>query len=135
MIGWDFLWFLLVSYADPPELCNHEIDCYLFSSNGKLFVTTRTLPPIYESISSSPLYSLLVHWSKFRDRILKDDYWSENGIEFVLKCYCCQSLQIVRCGCRLVCKQDVKDWNKVMNQFNESWRYLETIPWWTLSCK
>ncbi|XP_039683915.1 TMV resistance protein N [Medicago truncatula] len=105
-------------YADPPELCNHEIDCCLFSSNAKLFVTTRTLPPMNPYLPH--LYILYLSIDQFRDRILKDDYWSENGIEFVLKCYCCHSLQIVKCGCRLVCKQDVKDWNKVMNQFNES---------------
>ncbi|QHN84149.1 TMV resistance protein N [Arachis hypogaea] len=63
------LCFMLVSYADPPQVCNHEVECYLFGPKGGHF----------------------------------------KEIEFVLKSYCCHSLQIVRCGSRLVCKQDVED--------------------------
>ncbi|XP_058754677.1 TMV resistance protein N-like [Vicia villosa] len=110
------LCFLLESYADPPELCKHEIDCYLFSPNGKLFISSRRLPPM--NPCHPHLYILYLSIDQFRDRILKDDCW--NDIEFALKCYCCQSLQIVRCGSRLVCKQDVEVWNKAKSQFNES---------------
>jgi len=113
------LCFLLISYVDPPELCKHDIEIYLYARNGKELIASRTLPPMNPYYPH--LYILYLSIDQFRDEILKDGYWSENGIEFVLKCYCCcRSLQIVRCGCRLVCKQDVKDWNKVMNQFNES---------------
>ncbi|XP_061361224.1 TMV resistance protein N-like [Gastrolobium bilobum] len=111
------LCFLLVSYADPPESCCHEIDCYLFGPNGKMFVATRTLPPMEQGYPH--LYILYLSIDRFRERILEDDdYWST--IEFALKSYCCQSLQIVRCGSRLVCKQDVENWNKAMSQCNSS---------------
>jgi hypothetical protein len=103
------LCFLLESYAIPPELCNHEIDCYLFSRNGKKLISTRRLPPM--DPCSPHLYILYLSIDQFRDEILKDDFWSD--IEFALKCYCCNSLQVVRCGCRLVCKQDVEDWNNL----------------------
>lgn len=99
------LCFLLVSYADPPEECRHEVDCYLFGPRGKLFISSRDLPlmePYYPH-----LYILYLSIDKFRDKIYEDGDWSE--IEFVLKSYCCHSLQIVRCGSRLVCKQDVED--------------------------
>ncbi|PNX92725.1 disease resistance protein (TIR-NBS-LRR class) [Trifolium pratense] len=103
-------------YADPPELCQHEIECYLFARNGKQLISNRNLPPMNPCYPH--LYILYLSIDQFRDQILKDDYWSD--IEFALKCYCCRSLQIVRCGSRLVCKQDVEDWNKVKSQFNES---------------
>ncbi|WJX82949.1 hypothetical protein P8452_65650 [Trifolium repens] len=96
-------------YAIPPELCNHEIDCYLFSRNGKKLISTRRLPPM--DPCSPHLYILYLSIDQFRDEILKEDFW--NDIEFALKCYCCNSLQVVRCGCRLVCKQDVEDWNNL----------------------
>jgi hypothetical protein len=88
------LCFLLESYAIPPELCNHEIDCYLFSRNGKKLISTRRLPPM--DPCSPHLYILYLSIDQFSDEILKDDFWSD--IEFALKCYCCNSLQVVRCG-------------------------------------
>ncbi|CAL5192712.1 unnamed protein product [Lathyrus oleraceus] len=110
------LCFLLESYYDDPEICRHEIECYLFAPNGKKLISTRRLPPMNPCYPH--LYILYLSIDQFRDKILKDDSWSD--IEFALKCYCCHSLQIVRCGSRLVCKQDVEDWNKVKSQFNES---------------
>ncbi|KAK7349499.1 hypothetical protein VNO77_06917 [Canavalia gladiata] len=99
------LCFLLVSYADPPEVCHHEVDCYLFGPNGKMFISSRNLPPMEPCYPH--LYILYLSIDKFRDRIFEGGDFDE--IEFVLKSYCCYSLQIVRCGCRLVCKQDVED--------------------------
>ncbi|CAL0315056.1 unnamed protein product [Lupinus luteus] len=99
------LCFLLVSYADPPEECRHRIELYLFSPNGKKFITDRVLPllePCYPH-----LYILYLSIDEYRNKISEAGEYSE--IEFVLKCYCCSWLQIVRCGCRLVCKQDVED--------------------------
>lgn len=109
------LCFLLVSYAVPPELHQHEIDCYLFGPNGKMFISTRTLPPMEPCYPH--LYILYLSIDQFRERIQEEDHWSE--IEFVLKRYCCYSLEIVRCGSRLVCKQDVEDWNKAMSKCNK----------------
>jgi len=40
------LCFLLISHADPPELCKHEIEIYLFARNGKQLIASRTLPPM-----------------------------------------------------------------------------------------
>ncbi|CAJ2671262.1 unnamed protein product [Trifolium pratense] len=40
------LCFLLKSYADPPELCQHEIECYLCARNGKQLISNRNLPPM-----------------------------------------------------------------------------------------
>ncbi|XP_027335730.1 TMV resistance protein N-like isoform X2 [Abrus precatorius] len=99
------LCFMLVSYDDPPGVCPHEVDCYLFGPNGKMFITSRDLPPMEPYYPH--LYILYLSIDKFRDRIYGGGAGSE--IEFVLKSYCCYSLQIVRCGCRLVCKQDVED--------------------------
>ncbi|GAU28639.1 hypothetical protein TSUD_159200 [Trifolium subterraneum] len=110
-------------YADPPELCKHEIECYLFSRNGKKLITTRRLPPMDPCYPH--LYILYLSIDQFRDEILKDDFWSD--IEFALKCYCCNSLQVVRCGCRLVCKQDVEDWNKLKSKFNENARAMNAL--------
>jgi len=98
------LCFLLVSYAVPPELCNHEIDCYLFSPNGKQLISTRKLPPMDPCYPH--LYILYLSIEQFHDKILEDDYWDD--VVFSLKCYCCHSLQIVSSGRRLVCKQDVE---------------------------
>ncbi|KAK7292708.1 hypothetical protein RJT34_15560 [Clitoria ternatea] len=99
------LCFLLVSFSDPPEECRHEVDCYLFGPNGKMFISSRDLPPMEPY--NRHLYILYLSIDKFRDRIYEGGDFSE--IEFVLKSYCCDSLKIVRCGCRLVCKQDVED--------------------------
>ena len=99
------LCFLLVSYADPPDRCHHEVDCYLFGPRGKMFVHSRDLP-LMEPYCPH-LYILYLSIDEYRDRIYEGDHCSEIG--FVLKSYCCHSLQIVRCGCRLVCKQDVED--------------------------
>ncbi|WJX77536.1 hypothetical protein P8452_60835 [Trifolium repens] len=85
---------LIESYAIPPELCNHELACYLFSRNGKKLISTRRLPPM--DPCSPHLYILYLSIDQFSDEILKDDFWSD--IEFALKCYCCNSLQVVRCG-------------------------------------
>ncbi|KAI5428594.1 hypothetical protein KIW84_033552 [Lathyrus oleraceus] len=98
------LCFLLVSYAVPPELCNHEIDCYLIASNDKKLISTRRLPSMDPSYPH--LYILYLSIEQFRDKILDEDYWDDT--EFALKCYCCDSLKILRSGCRLVCKQDVE---------------------------
>jgi len=65
------LCFLLVSYADPPELCKHEIECYLFAHNGKQLIASRTLPPMNPYYP--PLYILYLFTDQFHDRILKDD--------------------------------------------------------------
>ncbi|MED6131362.1 hypothetical protein PIB30_008951 [Stylosanthes scabra] len=100
------LCFMLVSYADPPEVCHHEVECYLFGPQGKMFMSTRILPPMEPCCPH--LYILYLSIDKFRDRIYEGGYFFKE-IEFVLKRYCCQSLQIVRCGSRLVCKQDVED--------------------------
>ncbi|XP_027352151.1 TMV resistance protein N-like [Abrus precatorius] len=110
------LCFLIVSYSIPPELCNHEIECYLFGPKGKMLVSTRRLPPMDPCYPH--LYILYLSIDQFRDKILEDDYWNE--IEFALKCYCCDSLQKVRCGSRLVCKQDVEDWTNAISQINKS---------------
>ncbi|KAK7389921.1 hypothetical protein VNO78_25218 [Psophocarpus tetragonolobus] len=99
------LCFLLVSYAVPPEVCHHEVDCHLFGPNGKMFISSRDLPPMEPCYPH--LYILYLSIDDYRDRIYEGGDYSE--IEFVLKSYCCHSLEIVKCGCRLVCKQDVKD--------------------------
>ncbi|KHN26944.1 TMV resistance protein N [Glycine soja] len=99
------LCFLLVSYAVPPEACRHEVDCYLFGPNGKKIISSRNLLPMEPCCPH--LYSLYLSIDKYRDMIYEGGDGSE--VEFVQKSYCCQSLGIVRCGCRLVCKQDVQD--------------------------
>ncbi|KAH1149782.1 hypothetical protein GYH30_044015 [Glycine max] len=99
------LCFLLVSYANPPEACHHEVECYLFGPNGKAIISSRNLPPM--ELDCPHLYILYLSIDKYRDMICEGVVGSE--IEFVLKSYGCQSLEIVRCGCRLVCKQDVED--------------------------
>lgn len=102
------LCFLLVSYAVPPEVCHHEVDCCMFGPNGKKIVTSRDLPPLEPCCPH--LYFLFLSIDKFRDRIYEGGEGTE--IEFVLKSYCCIFLEIVRCGSRLVCKQDVEDIEK-----------------------
>ncbi|RYR51369.1 hypothetical protein Ahy_A06g026389 isoform B [Arachis hypogaea] len=99
------LCFMLVSYADPPQVCNHEVDCYLFGPKGKMLINSRNLP-LMEPYCPH-LYILYLSIDKFRHTIYEGGHFKE--IEFVLKSYCCHSLQIVRCGSRLVCKQDVED--------------------------
>ncbi|RYR01038.1 hypothetical protein Ahy_B06g079902 isoform B [Arachis hypogaea] len=99
------LCFMLVSYADPPQVCNHEVECYLFGPKGKMFINSRNLP-LMEPYCPH-LYILYLSIDKFRHTIYEGGHFKE--IEFVLKSYCCHSLQIVRCGSRLVCKQDVED--------------------------
>ncbi|KAE9595493.1 hypothetical protein Lal_00031031 [Lupinus albus] len=99
------LCFLLVSYAYPPEECRHEIELYLFSPTGKKFITTKLLPLMEPGYPH--LYILYLSIEEYRNNI--NEVGENNEIEFVLKCYCCHSLQIVRCGSRLVCKQDVED--------------------------
>ncbi|XP_019456470.1 PREDICTED: TMV resistance protein N-like [Lupinus angustifolius] len=99
------LCFLLVSYAYPPEECRHEIQLYLFSPNGKKIITTKLLPLMEPGYPH--LYILYLSIDEYRNKINEGGEYSD--IEFVLKSYCCNSLQIVRCGCRLVCKQDVED--------------------------
>ncbi|PNX90481.1 hypothetical protein L195_g046605, partial [Trifolium pratense] len=56
------LCFMLVRVDDQPELCDHEVSCYLYGTNGG----------------------------------------DCSQIEFVLKHNCCDSLQVVKCGSRLV---------------------------------
>jgi len=99
------LCFLLVSYDLRPEVCAHEVDCYLFGPNGKVFISSRSLPPMEPC--EPHLYIIYLSFDELRDIIYKGGHFRE--IEFVLKTYCCSSLQIVRCGSRLVCKQDVED--------------------------
>jgi len=99
------LCFLLVSYVVPPDVCSHEVDCYLFGPNGKVFITSRKLPPMEPC--DPHLYITYLSFDELRDIICMGSDYRE--IEFVLKTYCCHSLEIVRCGSRLVCKQDVED--------------------------
>ncbi|KAK7274363.1 hypothetical protein RIF29_15448 [Crotalaria pallida] len=101
------LCFLLVSYDDlfSPEECSHEIDCCLFSPNGKKFISSRRLPLMEPGYPH--LYILYLSIDEYRNTINEGGDFSE--IEFALKRYCCHSLDIVRCGSRLVCKQDVAD--------------------------
>lgn len=102
------LCFMLVSFDDQPEICNHEVSCYLFGPNDKLFITTRELPPMEPYVRH--LYILYLTIDECRDRFYDGGDCSE--IEFVLKTYCCNSLQVVGCGCRIVSKQDVEDMYK-----------------------
>ncbi|XP_020213586.1 TMV resistance protein N [Cajanus cajan] len=103
------LCFLLISYTVPPEACHHEVDCYLFGPNGKLFISSTDLPPMEPCYPH--LYILYLSIEKYREKYQEIIYegGDNSEIEFVLKSYCCHSLEIVRCGCRLVCKQDVED--------------------------
>ncbi|CAJ1950185.1 unnamed protein product [Sphenostylis stenocarpa] len=99
------LCFLIVSYAVPPDVCHHEVECYLFGPNGKEFISSRYLPPMEPC--DPHLYILYLSFDELCGIICKGGDCRE--IEFVLKRYCCYSLEIVRCGSRLVCKQDVED--------------------------
>ncbi|RDX68598.1 TMV resistance protein N, partial [Mucuna pruriens] len=90
------LCFLLVSCAFPEE-CHHEVECYLFGPDGKMFISSRNLPPMEPNYPH--LYILYLSIDKYRDIIYEGGDSGE--IEFVLKSYCCNSLNIVRCGCRL----------------------------------
>ncbi|XP_058743965.1 TMV resistance protein N-like isoform X1 [Vicia villosa] len=99
------LCFMLVSFDDQPEICDHEVSCYLFGPKGKLFITTRDLPPMEPYVRH--LYILYLTIDECRDRFYDGGDCRE--IEFVLKTYCCDSLQVVGCGCRIVSKQDVDD--------------------------
>nr|AHG28994.1 NBS-LRR protein [Cicer arietinum] len=105
------LCFLLVSFADPPELCHHEVSCYLFGPKGKMLISSRDLPPLEPYCRH--LYILYLSIDECRKRFDKGGDCSE--IEFVLKTYCCDSLKVVRCGSRLVCKQDVEDIYRICN--------------------
>ncbi|XP_027907787.1 TMV resistance protein N-like isoform X1 [Vigna unguiculata] len=99
------LCFLLVSYVVPPDVCHHEVDCYFFGPHGKVCISSRCLPPMEPC--DPHLYIIYLSFDELRDIICKGGDCRE--IEFVLKTYCCHSLQIERCGSRLVCKQDVED--------------------------
>nr|XP_012569148.1 TMV resistance protein N isoform X3 [Cicer arietinum] len=80
-----------------PEIPSSMIQ--LNASNCDSMETTKFNPAELCSLLASPI-----------QRFIADEF---------LKSFM-KSLQIVRCGCRLVCKQDIVDWNKVMSQFNES---------------
>lgn len=99
------LCFMLVCFDDEPEICNHEVSCYLFGPNGKLFIHSKDLPPMEPYVRH--LYILYLSIDECRDRFYDGGDCSE--IEFVLKTYCCGSLRVVSCGCRIVSKQDVED--------------------------
>ncbi|GAU26525.1 hypothetical protein TSUD_361580 [Trifolium subterraneum] len=99
------LCFMLVCFDDQPELCDHEVSCYLFGPNGKLFIKSRHLSPMEPYVRH--LYILYLSIDECRERFCEGGDCSQ--IEFVLKTYCCNALQVKRCGSRLVCKQDVED--------------------------
>jgi hypothetical protein len=102
------LCFMLVDFHDQPELCDHEVSCYLYGPKGKLFIKSRHLSPMEPYVRH--LYILYLSIDECRERFCEGGDCSQ--IEFVLKTYCCDSYQVKGCGSRLVSKQDVEDFHR-----------------------